>query len=176
MWTARYIGPPPVDPQHPDPNLGRDDRSKESTLGNLVADSLVSSLAPAERGGATIGVVNPGGLRSELFFAGADPATQPANGDGVITYAEANSVLPFVNNLWTVTLSGAQFKTLFEQQWQRDAAGNVPTRPYLQLGLSKNVSYTFDPRCRRAPGSPRSPSTDTRSIPRAPTGSARSRS
>ena len=140
-----YIGPPPVDPQHPDPNLGRDDRSKESTLGNLVADSLVSSLAPAERGGATIGVVNPGGLRSELFYAGADPATQPANGDGVITYAEANSVLPFVNNLWTVTLSGAQFKTLLEQQWQRDAAGNIPTRPYLQLGLSKNVSYTFDP-------------------------------
>jgi 5'-nucleotidase len=54
-------------------------------------------------------------------------------------------VLPFVNNLWTTTLTGAQFKTALEQQWQRDAAGAVPSRPYLQLGLSDNVSYTFDP-------------------------------
>ena len=59
-------------------------------------------------------------------------------------YAEANNVLPFVNNLWTTTLTGAQFKTLLEQQWQRDANGNVPTRPYLQLGLSDNVTYTYD--------------------------------
>lgn len=113
----------------------RDDRASESTLGSLVADSLVSALSPSNRGGATIGVVNPGGLRAELY-KGTD--------NGVITYAEANAVLPFVNNLWTTTLTGAQFKTMLEQQWQRDAKGDVPTRPYLQLGLSKNVSYTFD--------------------------------
>ena len=112
----------------------RDDRSKESTLGDLVADALLDSLADPSRGGATIGVVNPGGLRGDLFYAP----------DGVVTYAEANSILPFVNNLWTVTLTGTQFKTMLEQQWQRDAAGNVPTRAYLQLGLSKNVTYTFD--------------------------------
>jgi 2',3'-cyclic-nucleotide 2'-phosphodiesterase (5'-nucleotidase family) len=68
----------------------------------------------------------------------------PAFEDGVVTVAEANAVLPFVNNLWTTTLTGAQFKTLLEQQWQRDAEGNVPTRAYLQLGLSDNVTYTFD--------------------------------
>jgi len=113
---------------------GRDDRSKESALGDLVADSLVSALSDPLRGGATIGVVNPGGLRNELFYAP----------DGVVTYAEANNILPFVNNLWTVTLTGSQFKTMLEQQWQRDANGNVPSRPYLQLGLSKNVTYTFD--------------------------------
>ncbi|GAA2719483.1 hypothetical protein CAE01nite_07310 [Cellulomonas aerilata] len=113
----------------------RDDRASESTLGNLVADSLRETLADADRGGAQIGVVNPGGLRAELLAAG----------DGVITFAEANAVLPFVNNLWTTTLTGAQFRTLLEQQWQRDAAGNVPSRAYLQLGLSDNVSYTFDP-------------------------------
>ncbi len=112
----------------------RDDRSKESTLGNLVADSLVSSLAAPERGGATIGVVNPGGLRSDLL----------KGADGVITYAEANSVLPFVNNLWTLSLTGAQFRTLLEQQWQTNPDGTVPSRPYLQLGLSKNVTYTYD--------------------------------
>lgn len=120
----------------------RDDRGSESTLGDLVADSLVSSLSDPVRGGATIGVVNPGGLRSELTYAqstGEDGAP-----DGVITYKNANDVLPFVNNLWTTTLTGAQFKALLEQQWQLDADGKVPARPYLQLGLSKNVSYTFD--------------------------------
>ncbi|MEV7574596.1 ExeM/NucH family extracellular endonuclease [Pseudarthrobacter sp. NPDC089323] len=112
----------------------RDDRSSESTLGNLVADSLLASLRPAELGGAEIGVVNAGGLRNELYYAP----------DGTITYAEANAVLPFVNNLWTTSLTGAQFKTLLEQQWQTNADGTVPSRAYIQLGLSKNVNYTYD--------------------------------
>ncbi|MCC9198374.1 ExeM/NucH family extracellular endonuclease [Arthrobacter sp. zg-Y820] len=109
----------------------RDDRSAESTLGNLVADSLLSTLSTADRGGAEIGVTNPGGLRAELYYGD----------DGVITYAEANAVLPFVNNLWTTTLTGAQLKTMLEQQWQ--PAGS--SRPFLALGLSDNITYTFDP-------------------------------
>ena len=112
----------------------RDDRAKESTLSNLVADSMVATLSDPARGSAEIGVVNPGGLRNELF----------RGSDTVITYAEANAVLPFVNNLNTITLTGAQFKTLLEQQWQRLPNGTVPSRPYLQLGLSSNVSYTYD--------------------------------
>lgn len=112
----------------------RDDRASESTLGNLVADSLLDSLQPAELGGAEIGVVNAGGLRNELYYAP----------DGTITYAEANAVLPFVNNLWTTSLTGAQFKTLLEQQWQTNPDGTVPSRAYIQLGISKNVNYTYD--------------------------------
>lgn len=112
----------------------RDDRSKESSLGDLVADSLLTSLSDPLRGGAELGVVNPGGLRAELFKAP----------DTAITYAEANAVLPFLNNLGTETLTGAQLKTMLEQQWQRDINGNVPSRPYLQLGLSSNVTYTYD--------------------------------
>ncbi|MFT4212206.1 MAG: ExeM/NucH family extracellular endonuclease [Microbacterium sp.] len=108
----------------------RDDRASQSTLGNLVADSLVSSLSDSSRGGAEIGIVNPGGLRAELLYGE----------DGVITYAEANAVLPFVNNLWTTTITGAQFKEVLEQQWQPDGS----SRPYLALGLSSNVSYTYD--------------------------------
>lgn len=112
----------------------RDDRMSESTLGNLVADSLLSTLSPAQLGGAEIGVVNPGGLRAELLYGT----------DGSVTYAQANAVLPFVNNLWTTSLTGAQFKQALEQQWQRNADGSVPSRPFLNLGLSKNVSYTYD--------------------------------
>ena len=119
----------------------RDDRSRESTLGNLVANSLRESLSSPETGGAEIGIVNPGGLRAELLYAkSGDEAT-----DGQVTFAEANAVLPFVNNLWTTTLTGAQFKVLLEQQWQTNAAGEVVTaRPFQQLGFSDNVSYTYD--------------------------------
>ena len=122
-----YVGP--AGPQ----GTGRDDRSKESALGDLVADSLLATLSSPERGGAQIGVVNPGGLRGELY-------------QGEITYAEANAVLPFVNNLNTTTLTGAKFKELLEQQWQTAALPTdpAPSRPYLQLGLSDNVTYTFD--------------------------------
>ncbi len=138
--TTAYSGGSYVDGVYtgsgPLPSTGRDDRSKESALGNLVANSLVDSLSEPARGGATIGVVNPGGLRNELYY----------DQDGVITYAEANAVLPFVNNLWTVTLSGDQFKTLLEQQWQTAELPSepAPSRPYLQLGVSDNVSYTYD--------------------------------
>ena len=116
----------------------RDDRMSESTLGNLVANALRDTLDEERLGGAEIGVVNPGGLRSELFYAGEEGAD--TNGDGVITYAEANAVLPFVNNLWTVTLTGRQFTQLLEQQWQPADS----SRPFLHLGLSDNVSVTLD--------------------------------
>ncbi len=109
----------------------RDDRTSESALGNLVADALRDQLSEERLGAAEIGVVNPGGLRAELLYGE----------DGVITFAEANAVLPFVNNLWTLTLTGEQFVTMLEQQWQPSGASN----PFLHLGLSDNVSYTLDP-------------------------------
>lgn len=118
----------------------RDDRASESTLGGLVADALLAK-AGATTAGADLAIVNPGGLRADLRFAG----TGGTNTDGVVTYAEANAVLPFVNNVSSVAVSGATLKKIFEQQWQRDAIGAVPSRPYLQLGTSKNVRYTFDP-------------------------------
>ncbi|TFC91723.1 MULTISPECIES: ExeM/NucH family extracellular endonuclease [Cryobacterium] len=111
-----------------------EDRSAPSAMGTLVANSLRESLSDPQKGGAEIGVVNPGGMRTELVYSP----------DGVVTYSEANAVLPFLNNLWTTSLTGAQFKTVLEQQWQRDAKGSIPSRPYLQLGLSDNVNYTFD--------------------------------
>ncbi|KQO42017.1 5'-nucleotidase C-terminal domain-containing protein [Aeromicrobium sp. Leaf245] len=118
----------------------RDDRSSESTLGNLVADAQLAGVKDTPAG-ADLSVVNPGGLRSDLLFKG----TGGSNADGVVTFAEANAVLPFTNNLSSVSLTGAQLTQVFEEQWQRDAAGNVPSRPYLQLGTSSNVAYTFDP-------------------------------
>ncbi|MDF2847699.1 MAG: ExeM/NucH family extracellular endonuclease [Oerskovia sp.] len=134
--TTAFLGGSYVDGTYkgsgPLPSTGRDDRASESTLGNLVATSLLDTLADPARGGADFGVVNAGGLRNELFYGD----------DGVITYAEANAVLPFVNNLWTVSLTGAQVETMLEQQWQTNPDGTRPSRPFLALGLSDNVRYT----------------------------------
>ena len=118
----------------------RDDRGAESTLGELVANALRDGI-PAAQGKPDLGIVNPGGLRDELLYAGA-PAANPANTDGVVTYAEANNVLPFVNNVWLVSLTGRKLKQVLEQQWQATGAD----RPYLHLGLSDNVRVTQDAR------------------------------
>ena len=116
----------------------RDVREQESTLGDLVANALRDGI-PAAQGKPDIGIVNPGGLRDELYYAG-QPATNPANTDGVVTYAEANQVLPFVNNVWLVQVTGAQLKQVLEQQWQPAGAD----RTFLALGLSDNVRVTQD--------------------------------
>ena len=111
----------------------RGDRTKQSALGGLVADALLDSLDDADRGGAEISFVNAGGLRDELLY-GAD--------GGVITLAEANAVLPFLNNLWTTTLTGDQVRQVLEQQW-----GDFSKRAdnaNLSLGVSENLRYTYD--------------------------------
>ena len=77
------------------------------------------------RGGAEIGVVNPGGLRAELFYA---PGRRRHLRRGERRAAVRQQPVD------RSTLTGAQFKTMLEQQWQRDADGTVPTRAYLQLG------------------------------------------
>ncbi|NKX92103.1 ExeM/NucH family extracellular endonuclease [Sanguibacter hominis ATCC BAA-789] len=141
--TSAFAGGSYVDGKYvgsaPGTTTGRDDRASESALGNLVANSLRDTLA-AHQAGADFGVVNPGGLRAELLYAKSGAETE----NGIVTFAEANAVLPFLNNLWSTTLTGAQVKTMLEQQWQTDANGNVPSRSYLQLGLSDNVTYTYD--------------------------------
>ena len=109
-----------------------EDRSQESALSNLIAQQYVESVnAPGRLGGAEIGIMNPGGVRADL----------PFGTDGTITFAQAATIMPFGNTLKTADYTGAQFKQVLEEQWQ--PAGSA--RPYLQLGLSKNVTYTYDP-------------------------------
>ena len=106
-----------------------------------IATMYRDATAPERLGGAEIGVTNPGGLRADLFYALKAPETQ----DGIVRVSEAADVQPFANNLWTIDMTAEQFKVVLEQQWQRNADGTVPSRPYLQLGLTDNVEYTYDP-------------------------------
>ena len=73
--------------------------------------------------------------------------------DGKVSVAELNAVLPFVNNLYTSTVTGEVLKKILEQQWQRTTddqsqwsnPSTIPSRSYLQLGLSDNVTSPSTP-------------------------------
>ncbi|GAA1144721.1 ExeM/NucH family extracellular endonuclease [Nocardioides aquiterrae] len=117
--------------QDPTTSTVVENRGGESTLGNLVAE------IQRWRTGAQIAFMNPGGLRADLLGSGSYPSD--------ITYRQAADVQPFANTLMTLDLTGAQIKTVLEQQWQRDPDGNVPSRPFLRLGTSKGFQFAADP-------------------------------
>jgi 5'-nucleotidase len=117
-------------------STGSENRGGESTLGNLVAEVQRWATETPEAGGAQIAFMNPGGLRQDM---GGTPA-----GDArTVTYKQAAVVQPFANTLVNMDLTGAQIETVLEQQWQRDASGNVPSRPFLRLGASAGFTYTY---------------------------------
>ncbi|MCU1546576.1 MAG: multifunctional nuclease/2,3-cyclic-nucleotide [Homoserinimonas sp.] len=111
-----------------------ENRGGESTLGNFVADV---HLWAAQELGAEIALMNPGGLRADLLFA----SSGPDDPDGNLTIAEAAAVQPFANTLTTFTLTGAQLEQVLEEQWQPAGA----QRPFLKLGVSQGLEYTYDP-------------------------------
>ena len=76
-----------------------EDRPSESTLGDLVANALRDGI-PADQRQRRPRRRQPGRPARRPAVRRRHPSN-PANTDGVITYAEANAVLPFVNNIWT---------------------------------------------------------------------------
>ncbi|MCP3423920.1 bifunctional metallophosphatase/5'-nucleotidase [Nocardioides pinisoli] len=116
-----------------------ENRGGESTLGNLVAEVHRWATSTPEAGAAQIAFMNPGGLRADMV--GNNAAGYPAS----LTYKQAAVVQPFANTLVNMRLTGAQIKTVLEQQWQRDDKGVVPTRPFLRLGTSAGFFATYDP-------------------------------
>ena len=109
-------------------------RGIESSLGDLVADSLRETILTPDGKSVDIGMINAGGLRADLV----------PNEDGTITYAQTYEVEPFSNQLGYVTLKGSDLKDALEQQWKTDL-NSQNSRPMLKLSLSSNVRYTYDP-------------------------------
>lgn len=72
--------------------------SGESALGDLVADSMRAET------GTDFAFTNPGGLRADLKA-------------GEIIWKDLFEALPFGNKLVKMTVTGADIKTLLEQQW-----------------------------------------------------------
>jgi 5'-nucleotidase len=110
-------------------------RAVETPMADLVADSFVWA---GQAEGAQIGLVNVGGVRSDL------PMLPPRYGEqaGQVTFAEAFDILPFGNVNVVLDLTGAQLKQVLEEQYQPVAARG--TRPMLALGVSDGFTYVWD--------------------------------
>ena len=147
--TGAYIGGEwTTGTYQPTSSAARDDRTNESSLGTLAANSFLfaandhNSPYFATIGGADIGIINAGGgLRAEL------PSSTDSTvnfGDGTVTYAGANNIMPFGNSLWTIELTGAQIKQFLEEQWQSGPSMTASSRPFVATAFSDNVTYTVN--------------------------------
>ncbi|MDN3297390.1 bifunctional metallophosphatase/5'-nucleotidase [Streptomyces ficellus] len=113
---------------------GRGSTEYEKPLGDLIADAQLAGLSPADKGGAQLALMNPGGIRSDLDYKASGN-----EGDGVVTYGEAFTVQPFTNMLNVVDLTGAQLITGLQQQ----VSGANEASPKI-LQVSKGFTYTLD--------------------------------
>ncbi|MDW4571450.1 bifunctional metallophosphatase/5'-nucleotidase [Microbacterium sp. M3] len=107
----------------------------ESALGDLIADAqLADPSVVGPYAAPVIALMNPGGIRTDLTYAGSSWGEAP----GQITYEEAFNVQPFNNYLVSLDLTGAEIKTLLSQQWSGANAG----APKI-LQVSEGFSYTY---------------------------------
>jgi 5'-nucleotidase len=98
----------------------------ESVLGDVIADAAVAATRDQ---GAQIGFMNPGGIRKDL----------EAGEGGVVSFGQAQAVLPFGNTLVVMDLTGAQLRRVLEQQWDRPASSDPAI-----LAVSGSVTYDWD--------------------------------
>ena len=107
----------------------------ESALGDVIADAQLAATNGAATGQAVVTFMNPGGIRADL----------PFNAGGQVTYGDAFTVQPFGNSLVTLTLTGAQIKTLLETQFS-GCNGQASNR-ILQVSNGFNYAYTAAGAC-----------------------------
>ena len=106
----------------------------ESALGGVIADAHLAATRREAVGGAVVAFMNSGGIRDDIRFA-----TSGNEADGEVTYGEAFAVHPFGNSLVTMSLTGAQIKTLLERQFDNPEPGSMRV-----LQVSDGFSYVWD--------------------------------
>jgi 5'-nucleotidase len=109
----------------------------ETTLGDVIADAQLAATAAADKGGAQVAFMNPGGIRADL------KATDISSGGeaiGEVTYGEAFTVQPFGNSLVTKTMTGDQIRRLLQQQFV--GCGQTSQRV---LQISATLTYQSNP-------------------------------
>ncbi|MEI2779539.1 MAG: bifunctional metallophosphatase/5'-nucleotidase [Tetrasphaera sp.] len=110
-------------------------RGIETPMADLMADVIKWG---TQSGGSQIAFMNVGGVRASFLVNQISNGEQP----GEITYTEAYNTSPFGNLLVTLDLTGAQIKTVLEQQYQ--PVPDRGSRPMLALGVSDGFTYTWD--------------------------------
>jgi 5'-nucleotidase len=107
----------------------------ESALGDVIADA---QLEASQSDNALIAFMNPGGIRADLVYNQSSGGEAP----GQVTYGEAFTVQPFNNLVATEDLTGAQIKTILEQQFCNATLTTPRTNTVLQP--SAGFTYTWD--------------------------------
>lgn len=100
-------------------------RGVESTLNNFIAEGQRYAMSKQVGEDIDLGVMNAGGVRADLQ-------------GGDVTYKDIFEVQPFGNSVITAKVSGKDFITALENQWQEGS------RPRLAMGLSNNVQVVYD--------------------------------
>jgi len=108
--------------------------AQETALGDVIADAQLAYTKASA--GAQIAFMNPGGIRADLIYGNSAGGEAP----GQVTYGEAFTVQPFNNLVTTQTFTGAQIKTVLEQQ-RFPGASATP----LVLQVSEGFTYTYSP-------------------------------
>ncbi|CAM5340199.1 5'-nucleotidase OS=Streptomyces antimycoticus OX=68175 GN=SANT12839_045760 PE=3 SV=1 [Streptomyces antimycoticus] len=106
---------------------GRGSTAYETPLGDVIADGQLEALSPADKGGAQLAFMNPGGIRSDLAHKASG-----SEGDGVVTYGEAFTVQPFTNMMNVIDLTGSQLITALQQQVSGSNEASPEDPPGLQ--------------------------------------------
>ncbi len=108
------------------PVLRKKNDAGESALGSTIADAV---LAATRNLGVQVGFMNEGGIRKDL----------EAGENNVAAFGQTQAVLPFGNTLVVMDLSGAQIRSLLEQQWARPESSSPSI-----LQVSNGFSYQWD--------------------------------
>ncbi len=96
--------------------------NNEAPLGNLIADAMRGADFGDAKGAADFSFMNPGGIRADLPL-------------GNVTFGDLAKIQPFGNTLVKLTLTGAQIKTLLQQQWFLKPDGNYDIKTLQISGL-----------------------------------------
>ena len=99
---------------------------------DLVADAQLAAASSAGAGNAGLAFINSGGVRTEPELAA----------DGSVTFGQLFAMQPFGNRIVVLEMTGAQIRSLLEDQFceEEDGAGFC----YSSLTPSANLAYEFD--------------------------------
>jgi 5'-nucleotidase len=104
---------------------------EESPASNLIADAQFFATKSKDRGAADLAFINASGVRTSIT----------PSADGSVTYGQIFSTQPFGNNLVVKTLTGAQLKTLLEQQFVLEKG---QARVNSLMAPSANFRFSYD--------------------------------
>jgi 5'-nucleotidase len=104
----------------------------ETPMGDLIADAELEATSAPGSGGAQVALTNEGGIRAGLS-------------EGEVTYNELFTAQPFGNDMVTMTLTGAQIKTMLEEQFQGCGLGAPPgdALPEIDRMLQPSEGFSY---------------------------------